>query len=155
MKKSKYSNPFLLLDEVDKIGSDWRGEAASALLEVLDPEQNANFNDHYMEVDYDLSNVMFVTTANTLNIPQPLDRMEIIRLSGYTENEKLNIIKYLIPKQIKETGLKSKEISIPDTVVTDLIKYYTREAGVRGLEREIAKLARKSLKFIIEKKNVI
>ncbi len=154
MKKSKYSNPFFLLDEVDKIGADWRGDPASALLEVLDPEQNANFNDHYMEVDYDLSNVMFVTTANTLNIPQPLlDRMEIIRLSGYTENEKLNIAKkYLIPKQIRETGLKSKEISIPDTVVTDLIKYYTREAGVRGLEREIAKLARKSLKFIIEKK---
>ena len=112
MKKSKYSNPFFLLDEVDKIGADWRGDPASALLEVLDPEQNANFNDHYMEVDYDLSNVMFVTTANTLNIPQPLlDRMEIIRLSGYTENEKLNIAKkYLIPKQIKETGLKSKEI---------------------------------------------
>ena len=138
-----------MLDEVDKIGSDWRGDPASALLEVLDPEQNANFNDHYMEVDYDLSNVMFVTTANTLNIPQPLlDRMEIIRLSGYTENEKLNIAKkYLIPKQIKETGLKSKEISIPDTVVTDLIKYYTREAGVRGLEREIAKLARKFLEI--------
>ena len=154
MKKSKYSNPFFLLDEVDKVGSDWRGDPASALLEVLDPEQNTNFNDHYLEVDYDLSNVMFVTTANTLNIPQPLlDRMEVIRLSGYTENEKLNIAKkYLIPKQIKETGLKIKELTIMDAAVTDLIKYYTREAGVRGLEREIAKISRKALKFIIEKK---
>ena len=158
MKKSKYSNPFFLLDEVDKVGSDWRGDPASALLEVLDPEQNSNFNDHYMEVDYDLSNVMFVTTANTLNIPQPLlDRMEIIRLSGYTENEKLMIAKkYLISKQVKENGLKAKEINIADNAVVDLIRYHTREAGVRGLEREIAKLSRKSLKSIlVDKKRSI
>ena len=158
MKKSKYSNPFFLLDEVDKVGSDWRGDPASALLEVLDPEQNSNFNDHYMEVDYDLSNVMFVTTANTLNIPQPLlDRMEIIRLSGYTENEKLMIAKkYLVSKQIKENGLKTKEINIADSAIVDLIRYHTREAGVRGLEREIAKLSRKSLKSILvdKKRNI-
>ena len=155
MKKSKYSNPFFLLDEVDKIGTDWRGDPASALLEVLDPEQNSNFNDHYLEIDYDLSNVMFVTTANTLNIPQPLlDRMEVIRLSGYTENEKLNIAKkYLVSKQIKDNGLKSKELKIGDSAIVDLIRYYTREAGVRNLEREIAKLARKSLKSIIVDKN--
>ena len=155
MKKSKYSNPFFLLDEVDKIGNDWRGDPASALLEVLDPEQNSNFNDHYLEIDYDLSNVMFVTTANTLNIPQPLlDRMEVIRLSGYTENEKLNIAKkYLVSKQIKDNGLKSKELKIGDSAIVDLIRYYTREAGVRNLEREIAKLARKSLKSIIVDKN--
>ena len=155
MKKSKYSNPFFLLDEVDKIGNDWRGDPASALLEVLDPEQNSNFNDHYLEIDYDLSNVMFVTTANTLNIPQPLlDRMEVIRLSGYTENEKLNIAKkYLVSKQIKDNGLKSKELKIGDSAIVDLIRYYTREAGVRNLEREIAKLARKSLKSIIVDKD--
>ena len=154
MKKSKFSNPLFLLDEVDKVGSDWRGDPAAALLEVLDPEQNSNFNDHYLEVDYDLSNVMFVTTANTLNIPQALlDRMEIIRLSGYTEKEKLMIAKkYLVTKQIKENGLKSKEIKIADTAVVDLIKYYTREAGVRGLERELSKVSRKSLTSIMSGK---
>ena len=158
LKKSKYSNPLFLLDEIDKVGSDWRGDPASALLEVLDPEQNKNFNDHYLEVDYDLSNVMFVTTANTLNIPQPLiDRMEIIRISGYTENEKQNIAtKYLLPKQIKETGLKSSEVKVADTAIRSIIRSYTRESGVRSLEREIAKLLRKSLKSIIlnKKKNV-
>ncbi len=151
MKKSKYSNPLFLLDEVDKVGSDWRGDPAAALLEVLDPEQNSNFNDHYLEVDYDLSNVMFVTTANTLNIPQALlDRMEIIRLSGYTEMEKLMIAKkYLVPKQLKENGLKTKELKVADSALKDLVKYYTREAGVRNLEREISKLSRKSLTSII------
>ncbi len=153
LKKSKYSNPLFLLDEVDKIGSDWRGDPASALLEVLDPEQNKNFNDHYLEVDYDLSNVMFITTANTLNIPQPLiDRMEVIRISGYTENEKLNIAeKYLLPKQIKENGLKNSEVKIVKSAIESIIRYYTRESGVRNLEREISKLLRKALKLIITK----
>ncbi len=153
LKKSKYSNPLFLLDEVDKVGSDWRGDPASALLEVLDPEQNKNFNDHYLEVDYDLSNVMFLTTANTLNIPQPLiDRMEVIRISGYTENEKLNIAsKYLLPKQIKESGLKKSEIKVSDTALLSIIRNYSRESGVRNLEREISKLLRKSLKSIIMK----
>ena len=142
------------MDEVDKIGSDWRGDPASALLEVLDPEQNKNFNDHYLEVDYDLSNVMFVTTANTLNIPQPLiDRMEVIRISGYTENEKLNIAsRYLLPKQIKENGIKNSEIKVADSALTSIIRSYTRESGVRNLEREISKLLRKALKSIILKK---
>jgi|TARA_B100000287_G_scaffold185995_1_gene175865 ATP-dependent Lon protease len=154
LKKSKHSNPLFLLDEVDKIGSDWRGDPASALLEVLDPEQNKNFNDHYLEVDYDLSNVMFVTTANTLNIPQPLiDRMEVIRISGYTENEKLNIAsRYLLPKQIKENGIKNSEIKVADSALTSIIRSYTRESGVRNLEREISKLLRKALKSIILKK---
>ena len=127
MKKSSSVNPLFLLDEVDKIGADWRGDPASALLEVLDPEQNKNFNDHYLEVDYDLSNVMFITTANTLNIPQPLvDRMEVIRVSGYTENEKLNIAeKYLLPKQIKENGLKLSEIKIAKSALESIIRYYT------------------------------
>ena len=154
LKKSKYSNPLFLLDEVDKIGADWRGDPASALLEVLDPEQNKNFNDHYLEVDYDLSNVMFLTTANTLNIPQPLvDRMEVIRISGYTESEKLKIgSKYLLPKQLKENGIKPNEVKIADTALESIIRNYTRESGVRNLEREISKLLRKALKSIIIKK---
>ncbi len=154
LKKSKFSNPLFLLDEVDKIGADWRGDPASALLEVLDPEQNMNFNDHYLEVDYDLSNVMFLTTANTLNIPQPLvDRMEVIRISGYTESEKLKIgSKYILPKQIKENGVKPKEVNIADSALQSIIRYYTRESGVRNLEREISKLLRKALKSIIIKK---
>ena len=148
LKKSKHSNPLFLLDEIDKIGSDWRGDPASALLEVLDPEQNKNFNDHYLEVDFDLSNVMFVTTANTLNIPQPLvDRMEIIRISGYTENEKMNIAsKYLLPKQLTENGIKGKEIKISDSAIESIIRHFTRESGVRSLEREISKIIRKALK---------
>ena len=154
LKKSKFSNPLFLLDEVDKIGADWRGDPASALLEVLDPEQNKNFNDHYLEVDYDLSNVMFLTTANTLNITQPLvDRMEVIRISGYTESEKLKIgSKYILPKQIKENGVKPKEVNIADSALQSIIRYYTRESGVRNLEREISKLLRKALKSIIIKK---
>jgi ATP-dependent Lon protease len=151
MKKAKSSNPLFLLDEVDKIGSDWRGDPSSALLEVLDPEQNFSFNDHYLEVDYDLSDVMFVTTANTLRIPQPLlDRMEVIRLPGYTEDEKVEISKrHLIPKQIKEHGLKKGEWNISDDALRDLIRYYTREAGVRNLEREIANLVRKSVRELV------
>ncbi|MEO0499175.1 MAG: S16 family serine protease, partial [Pseudomonadota bacterium] len=153
MKKAGTANPLFLLDEIDKQGQDFRGDPASALLEVLDPEQNAKFNDHYLEVDYDLSNVMFVTTANSLNMPQPLlDRMEIIRLSGYTEDEKVEIAKtHLLPKQIKEHGLKADEFAVEEAALRDLIRYYTREAGVRTLEREIARLARKSLRQIIEK----
>jgi ATP-dependent Lon protease len=151
MKKAKSSNPLFLLDEVDKMGSDWRGDPSSALLEVLDPEQNATFNDHYLEVDYDLSDVMFVTTANTLRMPQPLlDRMEIIRIPGYTEDEKVEIAKrHLIPKQIKAHGLKKGEWSISDEALRDIIRYYTREAGVRNLEREIANLARKAVKDLM------
>jgi ATP-dependent Lon protease len=151
MKKAKYSNPLFLLDEIEKMGSDFRGDPASALLEVLDPEQNSTFNDHYLEVDYDLSDVMFVTTANSLRMQQPLlDRMEIIRISGYTEDEKVEIAKrHLIPKQIKDNGLKKTEWSISDDALRDLIRYYTREAGVRNLERELAKLARKATKRIL------
>ena len=151
MKKAKSSNPLFLLDEVDKMGNDWRGDPASALLEVLDPEQNNSFNDHYLEIDYDLSDVMFVTTANTLNMPPPLlDRMEIIRLSGYTEDEKVEIAKrHLIPKQIKKHGIKDGEWSISDSAVRDLIRYYTKESGVRNLEREIANLVRKAVKEIL------
>jgi ATP-dependent Lon protease len=150
MKKAKSSNPLFLLDEVDKLGADWRGDPSSALLEVLDPEQNSTFNDHYLEVDYDLSDVMFVTTANTLRIPQPLmDRMEIIRIPGYTEDEKVEIAKrHLIPKQTSQHGLKKNEWSISDDALRDLIRYYTREAGVRNLEREIANLTRKAIKDI-------
>ncbi|HWI27089.1 MAG TPA: endopeptidase La [Stellaceae bacterium] len=154
MKKAKSSNPLFLLDEVDKLGADWRGDPSSALLEVLDPEQNSSFNDHYLEVDYDLSDVMFVTTANTLRMPQPLlDRMEIIRLPGYTEDEKVEIAKrHLIPKQVKAHGLKKTEWNVTDEALRDLIRYYTREAGVRNLEREIANLARKAIKDILMRK---
>jgi ATP-dependent Lon protease len=154
MKKAKSSNPLFLLDEVDKLGADWRGDPSSALLEVLDPEQNSTFNDHYLEVDYDLSDVMFVTTANTLRIPQPLmDRMEIIRIPGYTEDEKVEIARrHLIPKQMSAHGLKKHEWSISDDAVRDIIRYYTREAGVRNLEREIANLTRKAIKDILMKK---
>ena len=152
LKKGKSSNPLFLLDEIDKIGSDWRGDPASALLEVLDPEQNSTFNDHYLDLDYDLSDVMFVTTANSLNMPRPLlDRMEIINLSGYLENEKIEIAKrHLISKQLERNGLKNNEWSITDEALGDLIKYYTREAGVRGLEREIASLCRKAIKDIVK-----
>ena len=151
MKKAKSSNPLFLLDEVDKMGHDWRGDPASALLEVLDPEQNSTFNDHYLEVDYDLSDVLFVTTANTMNMPPPLlDRMEIIRISGYTEDEKVEIAKrHLLPKQIEAHGLKADEWSISDGALRDLIRYYTREAGVRNLERELANLTRKAIKDIM------
>ncbi len=151
MKKAKVSNPLFLLDEIDKLGADWRGDPSSALLEVLDPEQNSTFNDHYLEVDYDLSNVMFVTTANTMNMPGPLmDRMEIIRLSGYTEDEKVEIAKrHLLDKQIEAHGLKEGEWAISDGALRDLVRYYTREAGVRNLEREIAKLARKATREIV------
>lgn len=154
MKKAKSSNPLFLLDEVDKLGADWRGDPSSALLEVLDPEQNSSFNDHYLEVDYDLSDVLFVTTANTLRMPQPLmDRMEIIRIPGYTEDEKVEIAKrHLIPKQIKAHGLKKNEWSISDDALRDLCRYYTREAGVRNMEREIANLTRKAIKDILMKK---
>ena len=150
MKKSKTSNPLILLDEVDKLGSDWRGDPSSALLEVLDPEQNNKFNDHYLELDYDLSNVMFVCTANTLNIPFALlDRMEIIRIPGYTEKEKNKIAqKYLVPKQIKYNGLKNREINFSSITLNQIIRYHTREAGVRNLEKEIAKICRKAVKEI-------
>ncbi|NBP48466.1 MAG: endopeptidase La, partial [Alphaproteobacteria bacterium] len=151
MKKAGMNNPLFLLDEVDKLGADWRGDPTSALLEVLDPAQNNAFQDHYMEVDFDLSNVMFVTTANTLNMPQPLmDRMEIIRLSGYTEDEKLEIAKrHLMKKQFDDHGLKAGEIAITDDAVRAIIRLYTREAGVRNLEREIAKIARKTVTAIV------
>jgi len=153
MKKAKTSNPLFLLDEIDKLGADWRGDPSSALLEVLDPEQNNTFADHYLEVDYDLSDVMFVTTANTLRMPQPLlDRMEIIRLSGYTEDEKVTIAKHhLINKQLKSHGLKKSEWSISDDALRDLVRLYTREAGVRNLERELANLARKAVKELATK----
>ncbi|MDO8953493.1 MAG: endopeptidase La [Gammaproteobacteria bacterium] len=153
LSKVGTKNPLFLLDEIDKMAMDFRGDPSSALLEVLDPEQNHSFNDHYLEVDYDLSDVMFIATANTMDIPGPLlDRMEVIRLAGYTEDEKLNIaIKYLAPKHIKAAGLKKSEITIDESVLLDIIRYYTRESGVRSLEREIAKICRKAVKAILLK----
>jgi len=159
MKKAGTKNPLILLDEVDKIGNDYRGDPSSALLEALDPEQNASFNDHYLEVDYDLSDVMFVTTANTLNILPPLlDRMEVIRIPGYTEDEKINIAnKFLLPKQIKANGVKDDEFEVTDGTVKEIIRHYTRESGVRNLEREISKISRKVVKKIVndEEKKVV
>ena len=154
MKKAKTSNPLFLLDEIDKLGADWRGDPSSALLEVLDPEQNATFADHYLEVDYDLSDVMFITTANSLKMPQPLlDRMEIIRIPGYTEEEKVEIAKrHLVAKQAEANGLQKEEWSLAEDAIRDLVRYYTREAGVRALEREIANVARKAVKEIVTKK---
>lgn len=151
MKKAKSSNPLMLLDELDKMGNDYRGDPAAALLEVLDPEQNKNFNDHYLEVDYDLSDVMFIATANSLNMPRPLlDRMEVIRLSGYTEDEKVAIANmHLISKQLKDHGLSKSDLSIDESALRDAIRYYTREAGVRNLEREVAKITRKAVKEIL------
>jgi len=151
MKKAGKKNPLILLDEVDKIGNDYRGDPSSALLEALDPEQNKTFNDHYLEVDYDLSDVMFVTTANTLNILPPLlDRMEVIRLPGYTEDEKINIAnKHLLPKQIKDNGVKNGEMNLVEGTVKEIIRSYTRESGVRNLEREISKVTRKVVKKVV------
>jgi len=151
MKKAGTKNPLILLDEIDKIGNDYRGDPSSALLEALDPEQNTTFNDHYLEVDYDLSDVMFVTTANTLNILPPLlDRMEVIRLAGYTEDEKINIAnKYLLPKQIKDNGVKEQEMKLGDDIIKEIIRSYTKESGVRNLEREISKVARKVVKKVV------
>ena len=151
MKKAGSSNPLFLLDEIDKLGADYRGDPSSALLEVLDPEQNNSFNDHYLEVDYDLSDTMFITTANTLRMPPALlDRMEIIRIAGYTEDEKVEIVKqHLAPQMLEKHGLKSGELILDDSAITGLIRYYTREAGVRSLERELANLARKTVKKIV------
>jgi len=156
MKKAKTTNAFFLLDEIEKMGADWRGDPSSALLEVLDPEQNSTFADHYLEVDYDLSNVMFVTTANSLNMPQPLlDRMEIIRIPGYTEDEKVEIAKrHLLPKLAKDHGLKEGEWVVPDDAIRGLIRYYTREAGVRSLERELGNLARKAVRDMAKERLV-
>jgi len=155
MTKVAVKNPLFLLDEVDKMGQDFRGDPSSALLEVLDPEQNSTFVDHYVEVEYDLSEVMFVATANTMNIPAPLlDRMEVIRLSGYTEDEKINIAqRYLVPKQMKTNGLKKTELTVAESALRDIVRYYTREAGVRGLERDISKICRKVVKTLLLKKS--
>jgi len=155
MKKAGAKNPLFLLDEIDKVGSDYRGDPSSALLEALDPEQNIAFNDHYLEVDYDLSDVMFVTTANTLNILTPLlDRLEVIRIPGYTEDEKINIAdNYLVPKQLKDNGLKKEELNLEQDVIKDIVRSYTKESGVRNLEREISKIARKAVKNILTSKN--
>jgi len=155
MKKAGTKNPLILLDEIDKVGNDYRGDPSSALLEALDPEQNTTFNDHYLEVDYDLSDVMFVTTANTMNILPPLlDRMEVIRIPGYTEDEKINIAnKYLLPKQIKENGVKDSELNLKDGTIKEIIRSYTRESGVRNLEREISKITRKVVKKVVNKED--
>ncbi len=155
MKKAGSKNPLFLLDEIDKVGNDYRGDPSSALLEALDPEQNPTFNDHYLEVDYDLSDVLFVTTANTLNILPPLlDRMEVIRIPGYTEDEKINIAnKYLLPKQIKDNGVKEGEMKFEDDTIKDVIRYYTKESGVRNLEREISKISRKVVKKVVNKES--
>jgi ATP-dependent Lon protease len=154
LKKAKTTNPLILLDEIDKMGQDFRGDPASAMLEVLDPEQNSTFVDHYLEVEYDLSNVMFLTTSNSYNMPGPLlDRMEIIPLAGYTEEEKVEIAKrHLLPKQVKNHGLKKSEFSVDDDVLQEMVRTYTREAGVRNLERELAKLARKAVTQIVGKR---
>jgi ATP-dependent Lon protease len=156
MKKAKTTNAFVLLDEIDKLGADWRGDPSSALLEVLDPAQNSTFGDHYLEVDYDLSQVMFVTTANSLNMPQPLmDRMEIIRVAGYTEDEKVEIAKrHVLPKVKEENGLKDGELVVPEAAIRDLIRYYTREAGVRSLERALGGLARKAVREMAKQKTL-
>ena len=153
LTKVNTRNPLFLLDEIDKLGADFRGDPSSALLEVLDPEQNNTFNDHYVEVDFDLSDVMFVATSNSMNIPPALlDRMEVIRLSGYTEDEKINIaLRYLIPKQLKNNGIKEEELLIEESAVRDIVRYYTREAGVRSLEREISKICRKVVKALLLK----